>query len=100
MNRPKILKTLSVVALLCLGVFLYADLQSIHQIYPIPDAIITSAPDEQTRRSLTEDRDRRNREERTHKTQVEVAMAIDALLLLFMAASLSRAPTPARGGKT
>ena len=100
MNRPKILKTLSVVALLCLGVFLYADLQSIHQIYPIPDAIITSAPDEQTRRSLTEDRDRRNREERTHKTQVEVAMAIDALLLLLMAASLSRAPTPARRGKT
>jgi hypothetical protein len=74
--------------LLCLGVLLYADALSIHQIYRIPDALINHAPNEQTRQQLLADRDKRNREERVHKGIVEVALAIDTILLLWAASSL------------
>jgi hypothetical protein len=74
--------------LLCLGVLLYADRLSIHQIYSIPDALINHAPNEQTRQQLLADRDKRNREERIHNRIVEVALAIDTILLLWAASGL------------
>jgi len=62
--------------------------------------MIQSAPDAQTRQRFIEDRDRRNREERAHKAQVEVALIIDALLLLLATASLLRGPSPELRSKT
>jgi hypothetical protein len=72
----------------CLGVLLYADTLSIHQIYRIPDALIDRAPNEQTRQQVLADRDKRNREERVHKGIVEVALVVDTLLLLWAASGL------------
>lgn len=100
MSHRQIFEIVAVVLLCCFGVLLYADLQSIHQIYPIPDVMINSAPDTQTRQRHLDTRDRRNREERAHKTEVEVALAIDVLLLLCVLASLLRRRSPGLTNKS
>jgi hypothetical protein len=88
--KRQLLKVAAVLLLLSFAVLLYADLQSIHQIYRITDATISRAPDEQTRKALIVSRDERDRGERTHKLQVIAALAIDVALLLFVASSLFR----------
>jgi len=84
------LKVAAVLLLLSFAVLLYADLKSIHQIYRVTDAIISGAPDEQTRKALIVSRDERDRSELTHKLLVTTALAIDVALLLFVASSLFR----------
>src|SRR5208282_6029472 len=90
MKINRILKVLSLVLLLCFGLLLFADLQFSHQMYSITERMINNATDAQTKQHLIEDRDRRNREERIYKGADEVALGVDLLLLLFIAASLLR----------
>ncbi len=89
MTRQPI-KVATVLLLLPFAVLLYADLKSIHQIYRITDAIISRAPDEQTRNALIVSRDERDRSELTHKLVVTAVLTIDLALLLFVASSLFR----------
>jgi hypothetical protein len=90
MKNRRIWKIGLSVLLLFFGVLLYADILSIHQIYPIPDAIINHASSEQTRQELLADRDRRDREEQTHKIVVGLLLGTDAAVLLLVGASFFR----------
>lgn len=94
MTRSRLLKLAALVVLGLMAILLYADLQSVHQIYRISEAMITNAPDPKSREDLISDRERRNREERRHKTAIEAAMAVDVVLLLWVVASFLRRPTP------
>jgi hypothetical protein len=86
MKCPRIIKLISIIFLSCLGILLFADLDSIHQIYRIPDAMINRAVDAKTAQGLIADRERRDREERTHKTLVGAALTADVVALLWIAA--------------
>ena len=92
MNRNRSLKLAALVVLGLLAIILYADLRSVHQIYRISEVMISNAPDATSREGLIADRDRRDREERRHKTAIEAALAVDIVLLLWVAASLLRRP--------
>jgi hypothetical protein len=98
MNHSRIWKIGLCIFLLCFGILLYAVLLSIHQIGPISDAMINRATNAQTRQELLEDRNRRNREERADKAVVGVALAIDAILFLWVATSLLRRANFDQGG--
>ena len=73
-----------IVSLLFLALLLYAELESIHQIHPITESRISRASDEQGRQDLIQARDRRNNEERLERLKVEVALAIDLLLIAYV----------------
>ena len=75
-----------------LEVILYADLQSIHQIFRITDEMIRNAPDDRTRDNLIADREKRDREERRHKIAIEGALVVDLLLLGCVALTRLRSP--------
>jgi|SRR5580698_2505676 hypothetical protein len=94
MKRSRPLKLAALVVLGFLAILLYADLQSVHQIFRINEAMINHAPDAKSREGLIEDRERRDREERRHKTAIEAALAVDVVLLLWVATSLLRRPNP------
>jgi hypothetical protein len=92
MRKRNYLKVMGLILLCALGVVLYADLQSVHQIYRITETMINSAPDVQARQNLIADRHKREREERRHKMAIEGALAIDVFLFLLVAASALRQP--------
>ncbi len=104
MNRRRLLKFAALVVLGLLGMLLYADLQSVHQIYRINEAMINNVPDAKSREGLIADRDRRDQEERRHKTVIEAALVVDAVLLLWVATNLLRRPNaggqPIANGRT
>ena len=80
MRNRRMLWIVGLVLLVVIGVVLYADLQSVHQIFKISDGMIRNAPDAQTRENLIADRDKRDREERRHKMAIEGALVVDAIL--------------------
>jgi hypothetical protein len=94
MRFRRIAKGLSIILLLCFGFLLYLDLVSIHQIYRITDAMIQSAPDEQTRQLRLAERGRRDHQELIDKAAVGSVLAIDVALVLWLAASLFRRSNP------
>jgi hypothetical protein len=94
MKRSRLLKLAALVVLGLLAILLYADVQSVHQIYRISDTMINNAPDVKSREGLIADRKKRDREERRHKTAIEAALAVDVVLLLWVATSLLRRPKP------
>jgi uncharacterized membrane protein len=89
-TRSRILKVSGIVVLGCLALVLYADLQSVHQIYHITQRSIDTASDAQTRGFLLHDRDRRNREEQFQKLMVGGVLAGDIAWILFLGVSLVR----------
>jgi len=99
MKYRKLLKILSIVFLLIFAVLLYADLQFIHQLYPITDAMIASAPDDATRRALTASRHQRERRLRMHKAAVQALLVVDVALLIYLGATLWRPSNRPRGGQ-
>lgn len=80
MRQRPFVRVIGLVLMALLAVVLYADLQSVHQIFRITEAMINSAPDTQTRQNLIADRDKRDREERRHKVAIEAALGIDVVL--------------------
>lgn len=90
MRHSQFARVVGLILLGLLAVVLYADLQSVHQIFRITEAMISSAPDAQTRQNLIADRDKRDREERRHKTAIEAALAIDVGLFLWLASGILR----------
>jgi len=90
MRHCQVLRIGGLVLLGLLAVVLYADLQSVHQIFRITEAMISSAPDSQARQNLIADRDKRDREERRHKMAIEAALAIDLVLFLWLASGIFR----------
>jgi hypothetical protein len=94
MDYRRILEIVALLLFCCFGVVLYAELQSIHQVYPITDARISNASDSQTRQDLIAERDRRNPRERTEKIKVEILLGIDVLLILCVAVSVYRGSGP------
>jgi len=87
MKRPRLLRIVALLFLAVLGVFLYADLQSIHQIFRVSEKMISDAPTPQARQALIENKKTRDREEQRHKTFVEAALIVDVVLFLGVAAS-------------
>jgi len=90
MRHRQLVRIVGLVLLGLLAVVLYADLQSVHQIFRITEAMINSAPDAQTRQNLIADRDKRDREERRHKMAIEAVLAIDVVLSLWLASAILR----------
>jgi hypothetical protein len=87
--------TLKIAAMVVLGavaIVLYADLQSIHQIYRITPAMINRAPDDTTRQALEADREKRNAEERRLKLKVGAGLAGDLAVLALVAIWSMRSP--------
>jgi hypothetical protein len=84
------LRVAGVIVTSILGVLLYAGLISMHQIYPITEATINKAPDEEARQYLVAERNKRNAEERREKGFVGMILVIDALAFLWMTARLLR----------
>jgi hypothetical protein len=80
------------IALGLVGVLLYADLLSIHQIYRITPAMIDRAADAETRQRLIGDREVRDRVEQREKMAVGVVLAIDVLLFVWVGVSILRGP--------
>src|SRR5580692_11532737 len=93
MRLGTFLRVAGVVATTILGVVLYVGLISMHQIYPITDATINKAPDEEARQFLVAVRDTRKAEERREKVFVGVMLGADVLAFLWMTTRLLR---PAR----
>jgi hypothetical protein len=92
MRNRSALRIVCLVLLAAIGVVLYADLQSVHQIFRITDKMIRDAPDDGTRNNLMADREKRNREEQRHKIAIEGALAVDALLFGYLAIATLRRP--------
>ena len=92
MTVSQVFKVVGIIALLAVGALLYADLQSIHQIYRITQATIDKAESAQQRQILVAARARRDREERTHKELVAGALAVDVLATIWLASRLFRRP--------
>jgi low temperature requirement protein LtrA len=90
MRQRPFVRVIGLVLMALLAVVLYADLQSVHQIFRITEAMINSAPDTQTRQNLIADRDKRDREERRHKVAIEAALGIDVVLFLWLASGILR----------
>jgi hypothetical protein len=83
-----------IVSLLFLALLLYAELESIHQIHPITESRISRASDEQGRQDLIQARDKRNNEERLERLKVEVALAIDLLLIAYVTWTMVKRSRP------
>jgi hypothetical protein len=79
-----------IVVLGFLAIVLYADIQSIHQIFPISQQFIDKSPDEQTRKARISERDRRNGEVRFQKVIVGSLLVIDLIGVLVLAISATR----------
>jgi hypothetical protein len=90
MRQSPFVRVIGSVLMALLAVVLYADLQSVHQIFRITEAMINSAPDAQTRRNLIADRDKRDREERRHKVAIEAVLGIDVVLFLWLVSGILR----------
>jgi hypothetical protein len=73
-----------------LGVLLYANLLSMHQMYPITAAMINNASDAATRQSLIQDREKRNGRERTDKMTNGLVLAADVALFVWLASGFFR----------
>jgi hypothetical protein len=86
-RRPLRIAILIILGLL--GVVLYADVRSTHQIYRISEAMINNAPDASTRQHLIEEKDKRDREERREKMAVGAVLTIDVVLFLWLATDFS-----------
>ena len=81
-------KIVVLVILGALAVILLAGVLSLHQIYPITDAKISTAPDSRTRQFLIKERDRRNREETFSKMEIGALLTIDLALFVYLTATL------------
>jgi len=92
MKSHLLLKITVTAALGVLAIILYADLQSVHQIYRITQATINAAPDGGTWQALAADRDKRDREERRHKLFVGTGLAVDLALFVLMVVGVLRSP--------
>jgi hypothetical protein len=76
-----------------LGILLYANLLSMHQLYPITTAMINNASDAATRQSLIQDREKRNGRERTYKMTNGLILAADVALFVWLASGFFRRTT-------
>ncbi len=83
----RLLKVGALIVLAVIGLLLYADLQSIHQIFRVSEKMINDAPTPQVRQALVENKNTRDREERRQKAFVEAALVVDVALFLLVAAS-------------
>jgi hypothetical protein len=86
----RLLKVGALIVLTVIGLLLYADLQSIHQIFRVSERMINDAPTPQERQALIENKNTRDREERRQKAFVEAALVVDVALF--------REPVPWVGG--
>lgn len=88
--RNVVVKVGGLLVLGCLALVLYADLQSVHQIYPVEQRWIDNAADAKIRESLIKDRSRRNREEQFHKLIVGACLTIDLAAMGYLSLGLGR----------
>src|ERR1700722_16325964 len=89
-QSSRIVKIAGTVLLGLLAIALYADIQSMHQIFPINQQFIDKSPDEQTRKARILERDRRNGDVRFQKVIVGSLLAIDLIGMLVLAMSAAR----------
>jgi len=92
MRRGRFARIAGLVVLGLLAVVLYADLQSMHQIYWITDAMINNARDAETRQHLIAAKEVRDREEQRHKMAIGVVLITDVAFFLWVGVSLLRGP--------
>ena len=97
MTHRRSLRMAALIVLALLGLLLYADLKSVHQIYRISESMINNAA-AQSRQNLIADRDRRDREERRHKAFIEIAMTVDVGLFLWVGMGVLGWPRRAANG--
>lgn len=83
----RLLRVGALVVLVVVGLLLYADLQSVHQIFRVSERMINDAPTPQARQALIENKNTRDREERRQKEFVEAALVVDVVLFLLVGAS-------------
>jgi hypothetical protein len=93
-----ILRLTGLVVLIVLGLFLYADLLSVHQLHPITQATIDSVLDTQARGDLIAVKDKQDQKERRHKMALEVGLGIDLCVLLWLTVGLFRRSREATAG--
>lgn len=96
MKTNRTLRAAAIFLLLVFALLLYADLESIHQIHPITESRINRATDEETRQYLVDARDKRNKEKRSEKLRVELALSIDFLLIAYFSWTLVKNPATER----
>ena len=92
MKGRRSVKMVLLIFLAALGVLLYADLRSVHQIFRVTQTMVDTAPDARSRERLIADKERRDGEERRHRELIGVALALDACLFIWAAISLLRQP--------
>ena len=92
MRRGRFARIAGLVVLGLLAVVLYADLQSMHQIYWITDAMINNARDAETRQHLIAAKEVRDREERRLKAAIGAVLITDVALFLWVGTGLLRGP--------
>ena len=92
MNRSRVVRFAIMIVLTGFGALLYAELQSIHQIFRISDPMIANAPSEKARNELLSDKARRDTEERRHKLLVGLGLSLDLTLLMLVSLSFLRKP--------
>ncbi len=96
MKGRRWLRVVCLIILAVAGFLIYADLRSVHQIFQVTEKVINDAPDAQLRGALVNNKNTRDREERRHKTLIEVALAVDVALFLWVGISVRSWPTRAK----
>ena len=71
-----------------MGLLIYADLRSVHQVFRVSQKRIDDAPTPQARRALLENKNTRDREEQRHQALIESTLAVDLVLFLWAGAGV------------
>jgi hypothetical protein len=88
MKIPRLLRVSALIVLPVVGLLLYADLQSIHQIFRVSERMSNDAPTPQARQALLENKNTRDREERRQKEFIEAALVVDVASFLWVGAGV------------